>query len=182
MYIYKIKRLLKISRYCRLIVNILEKNNFYNENLLDYLILLKTLHNLSLNNNFGEKKTRIQMILLYIIKKLKFSFMHYVYISLNFLFIVCLVLNPLTQSFLILLDSNFCSLLKKIFTTIRLVNILVNIRYLLQSVFRVDSALRALSTLRGLRGAPEVPPLYRGTQSLGQQMLNVPVSINGLMM
>ena len=105
MYIYKIKRLLKISRYCRLIVNILEKNNFYNENLLDYLILLKTLHNLSLNNNFGEKKTRIQMILLYIIKKLKFSFMHYVYISLNFLFIVCLVLNPLTQSFLILLDS-----------------------------------------------------------------------------
>ena len=36
---------------------------------------------------------------------------------------------------------------------------------------RVDSALRALSSLRGLRGAPEVPPLYRETQSLGQQML-----------
>ena len=36
---------------------------------------------------------------------------------------------------------------------------------------RVDSALRALSTLRGLRGAPEVPPLRRETQSLGQQML-----------
>ena len=36
---------------------------------------------------------------------------------------------------------------------------------------RVDSALRALSTLRGLRGAPEVPPLCRETQSLGQQML-----------
>ena len=35
----------------------------------------------------------------------------------------------------------------------------------------VDSALRALSTLRGLRGAPEVPPLCRETQSLGQQML-----------
>ena len=35
---------------------------------------------------------------------------------------------------------------------------------------RVDSALRALSTLRGLRGAPEVPPLCRETQSLGQQM------------
>ena len=30
---------------------------------------------------------------------------------------------------------------------------------------------RALSTLRGLRGAPEVPPLCRETQSLGQQML-----------
>ena len=37
---------------------------------------------------------------------------------------------------------------------------------------RVDSALKALSTLRGLRGAPEVPPLCRETQSLGQQMLN----------
>ena len=35
---------------------------------------------------------------------------------------------------------------------------------------RVDSALRALSTLRGLRGAPKVPPLCRETQSLGQQM------------
>ena len=35
---------------------------------------------------------------------------------------------------------------------------------------RVDSALRALSSLRGLRGAPEVPPLCRETQSLGQQM------------
>ena len=45
---------------------------------------------------------------------------------------------------------------------------------------RVDSALRALSTLRGLRGAPEVPPLCRETQSLGQQMLNAPVGINGL--
>ena len=47
---------------------------------------------------------------------------------------------------------------------------------------RVDSALRALSTLRGLRGAPEVPPLCRETQSLGQQMLNAPFGINGLMM
>ena len=28
---------------------------------------------------------------------------------------------------------------------------------------RDDSALRALSSLRGLRGAPEVPPLYRET-------------------
>ena len=45
---------------------------------------------------------------------------------------------------------------------------------------RVDSALRALSTLRGLRGAPEVPPLCRETQSLGQQILNAPVGINGL--
>ena len=45
---------------------------------------------------------------------------------------------------------------------------------------RVDSALRALSTLRGLRGAPGVPPLCRETQSLGQQMLNAPVGINGL--
>ena len=45
---------------------------------------------------------------------------------------------------------------------------------------RVDSALRALSSPRGLRGAPEVPPLCRETQSLGQQMLNAPVGINGL--
>ena len=45
---------------------------------------------------------------------------------------------------------------------------------------RVDSVLRALSTLRGLRGAPEVPPLCRETQSLGQQMLNAPFGINGL--
>ena len=45
---------------------------------------------------------------------------------------------------------------------------------------RDDSALRALSTLGGLRGAPEVPPLCRETQSLGQQMLNAPVGINGL--
>ena len=44
---------------------------------------------------------------------------------------------------------------------------------------RDDSALRALSTLRGLRVAPEVPPLCRETQSLGQQMLNAPVGING---
>ena len=45
---------------------------------------------------------------------------------------------------------------------------------------RDDSALRALSSLRGLRGAPEVPPLCRETQSLGRQMLNAPVGINGL--
>ena len=38
---------------------------------------------------------------------------------------------------------------------------------------RVDSALRALSSLMGLRGAPEVPPLCRETQSLGQQMLEL---------
>ena len=38
---------------------------------------------------------------------------------------------------------------------------------------RDDSALRALSSLRGLRGAPEVPPLCRETQSLGQQMLEL---------
>ena len=36
---------------------------------------------------------------------------------------------------------------------------------------RDDSALRAPSFLGGLRGAPEVPPLCRETQSLGQQML-----------
>ena len=36
---------------------------------------------------------------------------------------------------------------------------------------RDDSALRTLSSLGGLRGAPEVPPLCRETQSLGQQML-----------
>ena len=45
---------------------------------------------------------------------------------------------------------------------------------------RNDSALRALSSLRVLRGAPEVPPLCRETQSLGQQMLNATVGINGL--
>ena len=45
---------------------------------------------------------------------------------------------------------------------------------------RVDSALRALLSLRGLRGAPEVPPLCRETQSLGQQMLNASVGINFL--
>ena len=45
---------------------------------------------------------------------------------------------------------------------------------------RVDSALRALSTLRGLRGAPEVPPLCRETQSLGHQMLKEPLGINGI--
>ena len=49
-----------------------------------------------------------------------------------------------------------------------------------------DSALRALSTLRGLRGAPEVSPLCRETQSLGHQMLelsceNATVGTNGLM-
>ena len=43
-----------------------------------------------------------------------------------------------------------------------------------------DSALRTLSSLRGLRGAPEVPPSCRETQSLGQQMLKEPLSINGL--
>ena len=45
---------------------------------------------------------------------------------------------------------------------------------------RVDSALKALSTLRGLRGTPDVPPLCQETQSLGQQMLNAPFGINGL--
>ena len=32
----------------------------------------------------------------------------------------------------------------------------------------------------GIMGAPEVPPLCRETQSLGQQMLNAPLGINGL--
>ena len=45
---------------------------------------------------------------------------------------------------------------------------------------RDDSALRTLSSLRDLRGAPAVPPLCRETQSLGQQMLNATVGINGL--
>ena len=45
--------------------------------------------------------------------------------------------------------------------------------------------LRALSSLRGLRGTPEVPPLCRETQSLGQHMLelsyeNATVGTNGL--
>ena len=46
---------------------------------------------------------------------------------------------------------------------------------------RDDSALRALSSLRGLEGAPAVPPLCGETQSLGQQILNATVGINGLM-
>ena len=50
---------------------------------------------------------------------------------------------------------------------------------------RDDNALRALSSLRGLRGAPAVPPLCRETQSLGQHMLelsceNATVGTNGL--
>ena len=45
---------------------------------------------------------------------------------------------------------------------------------------RDDSALRTLSSLRGIRGAPAVPPLCRETQSFGQQMLNATVGINGL--
>ena len=45
---------------------------------------------------------------------------------------------------------------------------------------RDNSALRALSSLGGLRGAPAVPPLCRETQSLGQQMLNAAVGKNGL--
>ena len=45
---------------------------------------------------------------------------------------------------------------------------------------RDDSALKTLLSLRVLRGAPEVPPLCRETQSLGQHMLNAPVGINGL--
>ena len=51
---------------------------------------------------------------------------------------------------------------------------------------RDDSALRALSSLRRLRGAPAVPPLCRETQSLVQQMLelgceNATVGKNALM-
>ena len=38
---------------------------------------------------------------------------------------------------------------------------------------RDDTALRARSSLRGLRGAHEVPPLGRETQSLGQHMLEL---------
>ena len=45
---------------------------------------------------------------------------------------------------------------------------------------RADSALRAPSSLRGLRRAPAAPPLCRETKSLGQQMLNATVGINGL--
>ena len=45
---------------------------------------------------------------------------------------------------------------------------------------RDDSAPRARSSLRGLRGAPVVPPLGREKQSLGQQMLNATVGKNGL--
>ena len=41
--------------------------------------------------------------------------------------------------------------------------------------------LRALSTLRGLRGAPAVSPLCRETQSLGQQMLGGHEWVNKLL-
>ena len=53
---------------------------------------------------------------------------------------------------------------------------------------RDDSALRALSSLRGLRGAPAVPYYAERRQSLGQQMLerwvkigceNATVGMNG---
>ena len=37
--------------------------------------------------------------------------------------------------------------------------------------FMPDSALRALSSLRGLRGAPEIPHYAERRQSLGEQML-----------
>ena len=47
---------------------------------------------------------------------------------------------------------------------------------------KVDSALRALSSLWDLRGAPAVPQLCRDTQSLGKQMLNATVGINGLIL
>ena len=40
-----------------------------------------------------------------------------------------------------------------------------------QLIFINDSALRALSSLRGLRGAPEVPHYAERRHSLGQQML-----------
>ena len=42
---------------------------------------------------------------------------------------------------------------------------------------------KGVISLRGnicIMGAPEVPPLCRETQSLGQQMLNAPVGINGI--
>ena len=45
---------------------------------------------------------------------------------------------------------------------------------------RDDSALRELSSLRGLRGETAVPPLCRETQSLRQHMLSATVGINGL--
>ena len=41
-------------------------------------------------------------------------------------------------------------------------------------------AVRKTASL-GIMGAPRVPQLCRETQSLGQQMLNAPVGINGLM-
>ena len=40
-------------------------------------------------------------------------------------------------------------------------------------------AVRETASL-GIMSAPRVPPLCRETQSLGQQMLNAPVGINGL--
>ena len=44
---------------------------------------------------------------------------------------------------------------------------------------RSTLAVRETASL-DIRGAPRVPPLCRETQSLGQQMLNAPVGINGL--
>ena len=54
-----------------------------------------------------------------------------------------------------------------------------NLTHLCRPV-RSTFAVRETASL-GIMGAPEVPPLYRETQSLGQQMLNAPVGINGLM-
>ena len=39
----------------------------------------------------------------------------------------------------------------------------ISLQFIHLFILRDDSALRALSSLRGLRGAPEVPPLFRET-------------------
>ena len=51
---------------------------------------------------------------------------------------------------------------------------IVEIATMSESIFQINiwGTIKALSTLRGLRGAPEAPPLCRETQSLGQQMRN----------
>ena len=93
---YKIKRPLNI-RYYRLIVIILGKSKLYNSNCLGSLILLKTLHKLTLNNNFVEKNNSDLNDTRICYQKIKFFVSILIYVSLNFLFIVCFALKPLTS-------------------------------------------------------------------------------------
>ena len=53
----------------------------------------------------------------------------------------------------------------------------------MKTIFQQKKKIEIWTKISGsapLKGAPEVPSLYRETQSVGQQMLNAPVGINGL--